>query len=65
MQNVLDTKHPGNLVFCENVKSKSNMNRRGRFPAQRSKNTFNNIIEENFCNLHKEMPINIKSQNVK
>jgi hypothetical protein len=56
-QNPSNSKHPGNPGHNEKIKPKDNKYRREwRFPV----NIFNKIMEENFPNLKKEMPMNIQ-----
>lgn len=57
-KNYPGTKHPGNLGHCEKTKSKNDRNRR-RIPGQRYRKYFQQIIEEIFPNLKKDMYINI------
>jgi hypothetical protein len=59
--NVHNTKHPGNLEHYEQTKAKNNMNRRvWRLQFQKLENIFNKIIEENYLNLKKVIPIKVQ-----
>ena len=54
-------KHPGYPEHNEKTKSKDNRYRREqRFPTQRASKYLQKIIEENFPDLKKEMPMNIQ-----
>ena len=61
MQNDSNSKHPGNPGHNEKAKPKDNRYRpEGDFHLKGPVNIFNKIIEENFPNLKKEMPLNKK-----
>jgi hypothetical protein len=61
MQKGPNPKHPGNTGHNEKTKPKENSYRREwRFPPKRPLNIFNKIIEENFSNLKRVMPMNIQ-----
>jgi hypothetical protein len=61
MQKAANPKHPGNLRHKEKTKAKDNRYRRERrCQLKGTVNIFNKIIEENFSNLKKEMPVNIQ-----
>ena len=57
---LFNRKHAGNLEHYENTKPKNNRNRRRLSIPKTQKKLFNKIIEENFPNLKKQMPINVK-----
>ena len=60
MKKVPNSKHPGNPRHNEKTKPKDNRYRiEQRFRQRGQVNIFNKIIEENFHNLKKEMPMNI------
>jgi hypothetical protein len=57
----LITQNPGNSGYNEKTKLKDNRYRRAqRFPTLRASKCLQKIIEENFPNLKKEMPMNIQ-----
>ena len=61
MQKDPNPKHPGNPGHSEKTKPKDNRYRENEdFQIKGPVNIFNKIIEENFQNLKKEMPMNIQ-----
>jgi hypothetical protein len=60
MQKDTNPKHPGNRGHNEKTKPKDNRYRQeGSFQCKGPVNIFNKIIEENFPNIKKEMPMNV------
>jgi hypothetical protein len=61
MQKAPYPKHPGSPGYNEKTKSKDNFTEESEDSQLKGPvNIFNRIIEENFPNLKKEMPINIQ-----
>jgi hypothetical protein len=61
MQNDPNSKHPGNPGHNEKTKPRIiDIHENKDFQLKWSVNIFNKIIEENFRNLKKEMPMNIQ-----
>jgi hypothetical protein len=61
MQKDPNSKHPGNPGHNEKTNLRLiGIDENEDFQLKGTVNIFNNIIEENFCNLQKEMPMNIE-----